>query len=154
MSHLQTRKRRLRSDTHAGALPGSSTIAPSLCVCIFSPLSAEAMAPISSFARLSVLVHPHRFAPFVLHRSPISALIGPAPPLAGRKKSHRWPGYGILYREACDKRSRTSFINCEYETIKFHIGRGRRGRVKARGRFFIPLVDRLRIEESCQGFLS
>jgi hypothetical protein len=169
-----------------------------LCGCIFSPLSAEAMASRSTFARLSLLVHPHRFAPFVLHRSPISALIGPAPPrikrrpmssrlrsrlfppsesqflpfvrlickkdsscgqealrdersvrarrckprerqlglprsLAGRKKSHRWPGYGMLYRQACDKKSRTSFINCEYESIKFHIGRGRRGRMKARG---------------------
>jgi hypothetical protein len=74
---------------------------------------------------------------------------------AGRKKSHRWLRYGILYRQACDKRSRTSFINCEYESIKFDIARGRRGRMKARGRFFIPFVDRLPLKmKSCQRFVS
>jgi hypothetical protein len=35
MSHLRTRKRRLRSDTHAGALPSSSTIAPSCAYAFF-----------------------------------------------------------------------------------------------------------------------
>jgi hypothetical protein len=75
--------------------------------------------------------------------------------LAGRNKSPRWPGCGILCRQACDKRSRTSFINCEYESIKFNIGQGRRGRMKARGRFLIPFADRLPFKvKSCQRFLS
>jgi hypothetical protein len=75
--------------------------------------------------------------------------------LARRKKSHRSAGNGILSRQACDKRSHTSFINYEYESIKFDIGRGRRGRMKATGRCFIQLVDRLRLEvKSRQRFLS